>query len=66
MERWIEEIEGVNRWLEVEFWPRGDGEQAESINEGGEWIVGEGKGLDLRKGKLWYGGGETVMLGKGF
>ena len=42
-----------------------EGEQ-EWIPEGGEWVVGEGKGLDLRKGVLWYGGGETVRLGKGF
>ncbi|KXT18392.1 hypothetical protein AC579_8184 [Pseudocercospora musae] len=29
-----------------------------------EWTVGEEKGLDLRKGTLWYGsGGETIRLG---
>jgi hypothetical protein len=29
--------------------------------------VGEEKGLEFRKGALWYGaGGETVLLGKGF
>ena len=30
------------------------------------WTIGEEKGLDFRKGKLWYGGGETVHLGQGF
>jgi hypothetical protein len=78
MEAWVREIEAVNEWLEGEFWPRpsgGKGEkgekgelggQGEWIPEGGEWVVGEGKGLDLRKGVLWYGGGETVRLGNGF
>jgi hypothetical protein len=31
-----------------------------------EWLVGDGKGLDCREGALWYGGGQTVRLGKGF
>jgi hypothetical protein len=81
MEKWVGEIEAVNEWLEREFWPgaeRGTAEREEQdggvgkkgeqdwIKEGGEWVVGEGKGLDLRKGVLWYGGGETVRLGKGF
>ncbi|KAK5084307.1 hypothetical protein LTR05_005383 [Lithohypha guttulata] len=37
----------------------------ETIKPGGEWIVGEEQGLDFRKGTLWYGGGDTVYLGKG-
>lgn len=62
--RLVERIEEVNEWLKREFWPKGEGE---GIKEGGEWVVGEGKGLDCRKGALWYGsGGETVMLGEGF
>lgn len=82
MERWVGEIEAVNEWLEAEFWPRPTGgkpdgvaeEQAEQVEQAkreefkvmGEWVIGEGNGLDLRKGVLWYGGGETVRLGKGF
>ncbi|KAK5119247.1 hypothetical protein LTR85_007861 [Meristemomyces frigidus] len=58
----ITAIDEINTWLEAEYWPRGDG-----IREGGEWIVGEERGLEYRKGALWYGsGGETVHLGKGF
>lgn len=62
----VERIEEVNAWLRREYWPRGEAE-AGGIREGGEWVVGEGKGLDCRKGALWYGsGGETVLLGEGF
>lgn len=59
---WLREIGLINQWLEAEFWPEGN----EKIKPGGEWVVGEEKGLDFRKGTLWYGGGETVYLGKGF
>ena len=57
----VETIEDINTWLE-DFWPK-DG----MIKDGGEWLVGAEKGLEFRKGALWYGsGGETVRLGKGF
>ncbi|KAK7533369.1 RNA ligase/cyclic nucleotide phosphodiesterase [Phyllosticta citribraziliensis] len=70
-------VEEINAWLKREFWPRDesnddddaerDGEGSKGIRDGGEWVVGEGKGLDCRMGTLWYGGGgETVMLGEGF
>jgi hypothetical protein len=62
--RFVEVIADVNEWLEREYWPKEDGRVGK---EGGEWIVGEEKGLEFRKGALWYGaGGETVLLGKGF
>jgi vesicle-fusing ATPase len=59
---WINEIEIINRWLEAEYWPKESG----NIKPGGEWIVGEEKGLDFRNGRLWYGGGQTIYLGQGF
>lgn len=64
MRAWIEKIEGLNAWLEEEWWPKeGDGG---GRDEGKEWLVGMEKGLDCREGTLWYGGGETVRLGRGF
>ncbi|KAK3074509.1 hypothetical protein LTR53_002991 [Teratosphaeriaceae sp. CCFEE 6253] len=57
----VETIERINRWLQAEYWPNENG-----IKDGGEWVVGEEKGLEYRKGALWYGsGGETVAIGKG-
>ena len=61
----ISKIEEINAWLQDKYWPIQSGEE-ELIEQGGEWIVGEEKGLDCRKGTLWYGGGETVRLGNGF
>ena len=58
----IKTIEDINEWLQQEYWPSESG-----IKEGGEWIVGQEKGLDCRKGTLWYGsGGETIHAGRGF
>lgn len=56
----IDKIEQINAKLQAKYWPTADG-----IPQGGEWTVGQEKGLDFRKGTLWYGGGETVLLGKG-
>jgi hypothetical protein len=62
MERFIKRIEEINAWLEEEYWPKSGRERRED----GEWIVGQGRGLDFREGTLWYGGGNTVRIGKGF
>lgn len=51
MRGFVEKIEGLNKGLE--------GEEV-------QWIVGSEKGLDCREGTLWYGGGETVRIGRGF
>jgi hypothetical protein len=61
MEVFMRVVGELNEWLEKEFWPTEDG-----IKDGGEWIVGDEKGLEVRKGTLWYGsGGETVLVGEG-
>ena len=62
MREWVETLEKVNNWLQETYWPNNHG----IISEGGEWIVGQERGLDFRKGVCWYGGGETISLGKGF
>ncbi|KAG9669814.1 hypothetical protein KCU99_g3000, partial [Aureobasidium melanogenum] len=62
MQELVKTVDEINEWLKAEFWPV----EGKGIKAGGEWIVGEGKGLDNRKGALWYGTGETIRLGKGF
>jgi vesicle-fusing ATPase len=62
---WISEIELINKWLEEEYWPNPNSDHGVGIMPGGQFVVGEEKGLDFRKGQLWYGGGETVYLGRG-
>lgn len=57
--RWVGKVEEVNAWLEKEVW----GVRGEFI---GEWIVGQERGLDLRCGTVWYGGGRSIMAGEGF
>lgn len=59
-QRWTRAIDEVNAWLQNEVW---DSTEASFI---GEWIVGQEKGIDARCGKLWYGGGRTIMMGEGF
>lgn len=58
--KFIEKIEEINDRLQKQFWPTETG-----IPQGGAWILGQEKGLDFRKCQLWYGGGETVVLGQG-
>jgi len=63
MKALIEKIEEINGWLAKEFWPEhNDG----TIPEGGEFNVGQEKGLHCGTGSLWYGGGDALHLGKGY
>lgn len=61
LERWIDALEEINLWLEENYWPSKTG----IIPDRGQWLVGQENGLDFRKGACWYGGGETVALGRG-
>jgi len=51
MKGWMDLVWEIN--AEIESWD-------------GEWTVGEERGVDCRGGRLWYGGGETVMKAEGF
>ncbi|KAH8671354.1 60S ribosomal protein L44 [Xylariales sp. PMI_506] len=58
--KWVEAIDEINLWLENEVWGKLESPLI------GEWVVGQEKGLDVRVGTLWFGGGRTVLLGEGF
>jgi hypothetical protein len=62
MKAFIKTIEEINEWLEKEYWV----EDGDTNRDGIEWIVGHEKGMLLREGMVWYGGGQDVRLGKGF
>jgi hypothetical protein len=52
----VEKIGQINEILESRYWPKADG----SYSKEGEWVVGQDKGLVIRRGRLWYGGGQDV------
>lgn len=56
-----DKIKEINQKLQAEYWPDQNGVKAE-----GEWLVGQGQGLIIRRGRLWYGGGEDVQVGQGY
>ncbi|OOF90343.1 hypothetical protein ASPCADRAFT_212055 [Aspergillus carbonarius ITEM 5010] len=58
----VERVEKINEKLQEEYWFREDG----VISMKGEWLVGQERGLELCKGTSFYGGGEAVLVGKGF
>lgn len=60
--RLLSTLEQVNEHLRAEYWP----DEAGRIPESGEWWVGQDVGLTLRYGMLWYGGGESIHVGKGY
>ncbi|CRL25200.1 unnamed protein product [Penicillium camemberti] len=56
----IAKIEDLNHELRSNVWWRlGDPSQ-------GEWVIGHEKGLELMKGRTWYGVGDSIVLGEGF
>ena len=59
---WVAQIEQINQWLRHNFWSDNDGE----AELRGEWVVGQENGLDCCRGRLWYGDGIRIRLGKGF
>lgn len=57
LEAWIQKIQSINQWLKDEFWPK---EEQGRPSPGLRWIVGVERGIEVRKGRLWYGDGKTV------
>lgn len=53
-------LEEINAELRAQYWSQ------DSLTSDGSWTVGEEKGLDYRRGTLWYGGGYSHHVGKGF
>lgn len=57
LEAWVQKIESINQWLKDEHWPR---EGVGRFTPGLRWTVGRGRGIEIRKGRLWYGDGQPV------
>jgi hypothetical protein len=53
----VECVDGINRWLEAEYWPQKVG----TVSAAGQWIIGGDSGLECRIGPAWYGGGRDLM-----
>jgi hypothetical protein len=58
VESFVNKLEEINRKLEEAYWPR---DNVATVPPGGEWVVGQ-EGLVIRRGRVWYGGGEDVPL----
>ena len=59
LKAWVAKIEAVNEWLREEYWPRE--KVGVKPSRGLRWVVGEGRGVELRSGRLWYGDGQPVQ-----
>ncbi|RYP81863.1 hypothetical protein DL770_005771 [Monosporascus sp. CRB-9-2] len=58
MASWVLGIEEINEMLIKEYWPH-EG----TAPEAGNWVIGEGRDLDVREGTVWYGGGQSLAVG---
>lgn len=52
----VDKIDHINETLASQYWPGAYG----SYPKEGEWVVGQDQGLVIRRGRLWYGGGQNV------
>jgi hypothetical protein len=64
VEQLVKVLDSLNQWLEEEVWVLAEDKAGKQ--KGAKWVVGEEKGLTVRRGTLWYGGGEMVGVGEGF
>lgn len=60
----VEKIEEINAWLEAEFGGEVEGGNGNGGKAKETWTVGEETGLCLRVGRVWYGGGESLGVGR--
>ncbi|KAI1078370.1 RNA ligase/cyclic nucleotide phosphodiesterase [Whalleya microplaca] len=60
-EDWIRKINDLNQWLKHMYWPLESERMTKNV---GEWILGAESGLEIRIGRLWYGGGESILIGE--
>lgn len=54
---WLAGVEKMNETLRREYWPSEGNAPA-----AGNWIIGGEEGLDIRKGRSWYGGGQSLAF----
>ncbi|KAK7948423.1 uncharacterized protein PG986_009309 [Apiospora aurea] len=52
---WVTKIESINGQLRKQLWPH-----HQESPTAGEWLIGGEQGIEIRTGRLWYGGGETI------
>ena len=60
----VEVLDDINRDLRTELWSEESSKDCGTSD--GIWTVGDEKGLECRKGTLWYGGGQRLHLGRGY
>ncbi|KKA28594.1 hypothetical protein TD95_003936 [Thielaviopsis punctulata] len=56
----VRAVEEINQWLAATYAANND------PVETAEWIIGQERGLDVRYGPVWYGGGKSLIVGEGF
>ena len=57
LEAWVQMIESINGWLKDQYWPK---VVHGKFSPGLRWLVGTGNGVEVRKGRLWYGDSQPV------
>ncbi|CAN8105505.1 unnamed protein product [Discula destructiva] len=57
LEAWVQKVKAINQRLREDYWPR---EGKTNTRSEFKWMVGTGRGIEVRKGRLWYGDGQPV------
>lgn len=57
LKAWVQKIHSINQGLKEDYWAKsGRSGPNPSLN----WMVGSGRGIEVRKGRLWYGDGKPL------